>query len=332
MSEVSNTQERGYGVLPLPFGWFAVAQSEEIAPGALKSLHYFGTDFVVWRGEDGVLRAVDAYCPHLGAHLGYGGDVVGNEVRCPFHHWRFNGDGGLTDAPFSEFVPPTLKQNCIPAWPVTESLGLVYVWYHPRRAAPKWEVAIAPEIVEDGWVIGETHDRVIKTHLQEITENGQDYAHFRAVHGTQGPPETDFKMDGWSRRNVVETEMVTPRGPMTGKIDAWAVGPGQSITRFTDVTTVTLMQQLTAIDNHTTHLRWQFYHPAGISDGKMRVTVARMKDIIKQLGQDIPIWENKRYLEKPLLLRNGGPILAYRRAYQRFYEFDEPSPTSAAAE
>ena len=31
-----------------------------------------------------------AFCPHMGAHLGMGGVVVGNSLQCPFHGWSFN--------------------------------------------------------------------------------------------------------------------------------------------------------------------------------------------------------------------------------------------------
>ena len=36
---------------------------------------------------------VHAFCPHMGAHLGMGGVVVGNSLRCPFHGWSFNASG-----------------------------------------------------------------------------------------------------------------------------------------------------------------------------------------------------------------------------------------------
>ena len=172
---------------------------------------------------------------------------------------------------------------------------------------------------------------MINIHVQEITENGQDYAHFPAVHGTLSPPETEFKIEGFVRRNTVEVQMQTPRGPMEGKIDVTATGPGQSITHFTDVTEVIMSQQATPIDAHTTHLRWQLFHLPDISEGKMRVTKARMRDLVKQVNQDIPIWNNKRFNAEPLLVQGDGPILAYRRQYARYYQFDELAPTSAVA-
>lgn len=331
MSEVQSSADRGYSALPIPFGWFAVAMSSDIAVGEVKTLRYFATEFVMWRGEDGTLHAVDPYCPHLGAHLGVNSDVIGNDLRCPFHHWSFNGEGGVVDIPYSKLIPPRLKRSCLTTWPVEETAGVVYVWYHPKKIAPQWGLARLPVCDAGDWVEAERLEWIIKIHIQEITENGQDHAHFGAVHGVPGVPSGEFKLHGWMRRNTVVAQMNTPRGPMTGKIDITAVGPGQSMTEYTDVTHVLQVQEASPIDAETTHIRWQLYHPPGISDGKMRVTQARMRDLKKQIEQDIPIWNAKVYLPNPLLVQGDGPLLAYRRQYAKFYDFDDPGSTTVAA-
>lgn len=330
----STIVERGYDKLPIPFGWFGVAMSDELPAGAIRTLRYFATELVVWRGEDGTVHAVDPHCPHMGAHLGVGGEVIGNDLRCPYHHWRFNGEGGVADIPYTPVVPPRLRKACLPTWPVTEADGVIFVWYHPRKAAPKWDVARLPPCPDGDWVLAETHDWIVNVHVQEITENGQDLAHFNAVHGVQGPPAGAMRIEGWTRRNTVVAEMVTPRGPMTGKIDVTATGPGQSISEFIDITHVVHAQQVTPIDAETTHLRWQLYHAPGLSEGRLRVTAARIRDLVKQVNQDIPIWNNKIYMKQPLLVKGDGPMLAYREQYQRFYRFDEdsaPEPVTVAA-
>jgi hypothetical protein len=38
-----------------------------------------------------------------------------------------------------------------------------------------------------------------------------------------------------------------------------------------------------------------------------------------QVGQDIPIWEHKIYLENPVLCDGDGPIAKYRKWFQQFY-------------
>ena len=57
-----------------------------------------------------------------------------------------------------------------------------------------------------------------------------------------------------------------------------------------------------------------------------------MRDLVKQIAQDTPIWEHKRYAPNPLLVDGDGPLLAYRKQYARYYQFDEPvQPTTVTA-
>lgn len=61
-----------------------------------------GEELVAFRTEDGVANVTDAYCPHLGAHLGIMGRVVGDCIECPFHGWRFKGkDGSCSHVPYA---------------------------------------------------------------------------------------------------------------------------------------------------------------------------------------------------------------------------------------
>src|SRR5258708_36387146 len=72
-----------------PNGWFAVGLSDELAPGEVKSVSCLGVDLVMFRSQQGKVGVLDAYCPHLGTHLGVGGCVEGEALRCPFHRWAF---------------------------------------------------------------------------------------------------------------------------------------------------------------------------------------------------------------------------------------------------
>ena len=64
---------------------------------------FSGQELVVFRGESGQAFVVDAYCPHLGANLGVGGQIRGNCIECPFHGWTFRGeDGKCVKIPYSE--------------------------------------------------------------------------------------------------------------------------------------------------------------------------------------------------------------------------------------
>ena len=91
---------------PYPNGWFAIAHSDELGVGEARPVHALGRDFVLYRGEDGRARVLDAYCRHLGAHLGVGGKVEGNAIRCPFHGWLYEGEGGrCIEIPYAKKIP-----------------------------------------------------------------------------------------------------------------------------------------------------------------------------------------------------------------------------------
>ena len=52
-----------------------------------------------------------------------------------------------------------------------------------------------------------------------------------------------------------------------------------------------------------------------------------------QARQDMPIWENKVYRERPALTALDGPVHDYRRWYRQFYStWDETVPDPVRAE
>src|SRR5438105_478916 len=82
--------------LPYPSilsGWFLVCPAQELPMGATKAFVCAGRELVAFRGWDNTVRVLDAYCPHLGTHLGRGARVVGDTLECPFHGWRIDGQG-----------------------------------------------------------------------------------------------------------------------------------------------------------------------------------------------------------------------------------------------
>src|SRR4051812_37424318 len=108
-------------------GWYMVDWTDNLAAGEVKPLRYFDEDLVLWRGADGgAAQVMNATCPHLGAHIGHGGKVCGDDVVCPFHGWRWNRDGRNT------FIPPNEKGNPrvrLRIWPTREIDGIILVWH-----------------------------------------------------------------------------------------------------------------------------------------------------------------------------------------------------------
>ena len=141
--------------LPIPYGWYAVSYSDELAVGEVKPLYFFGRDLVLFRTESGQAVLLDAFCPHLGAHLGHGGEVHGESIACPFHGWQFNGAGMCTSVPYANNMPSRVKDKpCIQGYPVTEVNRTIFAWYHPRNVAPLFEVDVVPQLNEQRRIEG----------------------------------------------------------------------------------------------------------------------------------------------------------------------------------
>ncbi|HAP68965.1 MAG TPA: (2Fe-2S)-binding protein, partial [Flavobacteriales bacterium] len=94
---------------PYPDSWYVLGLSDEIKPGTLANKNLAGREIVLFRTESGKLHAIDAYCPHLGAHLGHGGTIEGEDIKCPFHGFCFNGAGECTKTGYGTKPPPTAK-------------------------------------------------------------------------------------------------------------------------------------------------------------------------------------------------------------------------------
>lgn len=316
--------------MPMPYGWFQVAYSHELKPGEAKPIRYFGKDMVLFRTESGEASCLDAFCPHMGAHLGYGihefagkgGEVQAENIVCPFHGWKFNTQGVCEDIPYAKNIPPKVKdKECIKRHNLVERNQCIWVWYHPEDKAPMWEVETIAEANSDEWSDVQVHRRVIKTHIQEIAENGADHAHFHFVHGTAEMPQvtrTDF--DGHYRSLELTSKLDTPKGKADGRIELKSFGPGQAVTYFEGICDTVLMGNVSHIEDELIEVNFGFLQKK--VDGKVPeggVNAAIIADICQQIEEDAPIWENKIYQPKPNLCDGDGPIAKFRKWYTQFY-------------
>jgi phenylpropionate dioxygenase-like ring-hydroxylating dioxygenase large terminal subunit len=155
-------------------GWYWALPSTELARGAVRPMRLLGRDLAIFRGEDGRAVALDAYCPHMGAHLAEG-RVDGNHLRCFFHDWKFDCTGSCVEAPRMD-KPPRAHTR---AWPTAERYGMIWVW---AGASPARELPYVPELkdIECDALIG---NRFIKNcHPNVVLINAIDENHFNSVH------------------------------------------------------------------------------------------------------------------------------------------------------
>lgn len=302
----------------MPVGWFAVAESPELEVGQTKAAFYFDTHLVLWRDHAGEAHVQDAFCPHLGAHLGHGGTVEDCEIKCPFHGWKFDAEGTNSDIPYSD---RTNKRAKLRTYPVLERNGFVYAWYHPHEEPPTWEVAVVEEIDGGEFSGPKRTSHVVQAGIQEMAENAVDSAHFRYVHNVAEVPVIEkYESDGHRATMLSSQQFPTPRGVVDGRIDSIADGPGVSIVRFSGIIDTLLVSASTPIDNGTTQTRFNFY-VRSLGDDKINSSVgeAFAAEVDKQFNEDIPIWEHKAHLVRPALADNDGPFMKFRKWYAQFY-------------
>ncbi|HVB97193.1 MAG TPA: Rieske 2Fe-2S domain-containing protein [Chloroflexota bacterium] len=333
--------ENNRSLPPFPNSWFVIGFSDELRPGGLLRRRLAGQDLVVFRTESGVPGAMDAYCPHLGADFSYGGKVVGETIRCPFHGFCFNREGTCVATGYGTKPPPTAQ---VRTWPFSEQNGLLMVYYHGGDAAPTWEV---PAFDVAGWGPPLTRCFYLKTHPQETTENGVDIGHLAWVHGYQDVEVLkSYEMDG--PRLVVRYAMsrsANALGKVGQRLRAEFTisvhGLGLSVVEV-DVPAFGMRTRhfvcATPVDAGRLDMRVvmrlrEVSHPAKINPALTFVPRSLVNSLIARLTfngflhdlqQDFPMWEHKQYIQPPLLAKGDGPIGKFRTWTRQFYS--QPVP------
>ncbi|MCX2982502.1 Rieske (2Fe-2S) protein [Halieaceae bacterium IMCC14734] len=333
--------------MPMPFGWFCIGYGDELAVGEVKNVHYFDRDMVLFRTESGKIGLSDPVCPHLGAHLGHGGTVQGESIRCAFHHWQYDTQGVITDIPYASRIPPKWEgKPCLKTYPVCEKNEVIWAWYHPEDAAPDQEVIELDEIKDPEWVDQERYFWSFDSCPQEIAENGVDVAHFKYIHNMDAVPQGETTFEGHIRRSKV-------RGPRTmtnaageqvvieSGVDVVQNGAGQKWTRFSGMVDYLLQVLVTPVNDERVEVRFAYTHKKYPEDSfeykTLREGIAATNGQ-RGLDGDIPIWQNKFHLREPILCDGDGPIMRFRKYFAQFYvggpygdEGDMPSDLEAVS-
>lgn len=314
--------------MPMPFGWFCIGYSDELAVGQVRNVHYFDRDMVLFRTESGRIGLTDPACPHLGAHLGHGGTVQGESIRCPFHHWQYDVHGVITDIPYASRIPPKWEgKPCLKTYSVCEKNEVIWAWYHPAEAAPDHEVIAVEEFNDSSYTQRERFQWAFDSCPQEIAENGVDVAHFKYVHNMEAVPEGETAYENHIRRSRVSgSRTVTDESGNKHEIESMVRvvqnGAGQKWVRFSGFMEYVLQVLVTPVNDASVEVRFVYaYRPYAADSFEYKGMQGAIESTNGQRGVegDIPIWHNKFHLENPVLCDGDGPIMRFRKYFSQFY-------------
>lgn len=155
-------------------GWYWVIPAHELLVGEIKAVNLLGRELVVYRGKNRKAVTFDAYCPHMGAHLAQG-KVQGDNLRCFFHHWKFEPGGFCIDIPCLDVpIPVKLK-----AWPTAEKYGMIWVW---TGVVPQQPLPFIPELEHQDLISSFGSHFLTNSHPNVVLVNTIDTQHFNTIH------------------------------------------------------------------------------------------------------------------------------------------------------
>lgn len=177
--------------------WYPIALSTSVPQGEVIGREIGDARIVVYRGEDGVVRAMSAYCKHMGADLSFGGEVIGNNIRCPFHHWAYGDGGQCKHIPAGDDIP---KRANLFQFEAREQFGLIWVFYgktplydlqtfedfdEAKHVARSYEIQLDDKLTCEPWI---------------FTTNVFDIVHLRFLHGVNVVNSNIEDIDPYRRR------------------------------------------------------------------------------------------------------------------------------------
>ncbi|KRB79988.1 3-ketosteroid-9-alpha-hydroxylase [Nocardioides sp. Root190] len=316
-------------------GWHCLGLASDLADGTPHQVNAFGQKLVVFAGEDGTISVLDAYCRHMGGDLSQG-QVKGNEIACPFHDWRWGGDGRCKQIPYARRVPLRARTA---SWPTLVQDGMLFVWNDPEGNPPPADVTIPriPQVEDDRWTDWIWYETVIEgANCREIVDNVVDMAHFFYIHYSfptyfknvfEGTTAHQY-MNGDGRDDVRPPTPSKNNPTVLGTTSVAAYhGPSFMIDEVTyhyedlDVDTI-LINCHYPIDENSFVLQYGIIveKKDGISDEDAELMAAKTGKFIKYgFEQDVAIWKSKARIDNPLLCEEDGPVYQLRRWYQQFY-------------
>ncbi|MBO0879267.1 MAG: Rieske 2Fe-2S domain-containing protein [Mycobacterium sp.] len=322
---------RGFPFDHHPRGWYQVAWSAELKAEDVHPCRYFGNELVIYRSTSGQVVVLDAHCLHMGAHLGHGGKVTGEQIVCPFHGWKWDCDGSNAEIPYSRQKPIAKRLR---SWTVLEQSGLVLVWFDHTGRPPDFRPPAITEFEAREYYpvfpygARQTTAKVVP---QLLLENAIDFPHLEHVHGwrrgTSGLEK--YEPHGRSFEIVSYGAIETSHGPAHIRADTTAWGVSLVFSHMTGLRDLVFFSSVTPIDDERSEIRLSITakrkEPGSATEpdsfAKAMIEAQASEVIGTRDGGDLDIWEHMVYRTQPPLVREEAEgMRALRKWAANFYD------------
>lgn len=334
----SKAQDDRLPTSPFPDGWYFVASREALRKKALIEKTWLGQEIVAWGNDEGTVCVADAYCPHLGSHLGptAGGMVRDGCLVCPFHGFEYDTTGRCVATP----TAPPPKNARLKLFETQVINGLVFAWWSSIGQPPYFRLPL-DTCDEDGWTGVGLREFRLTSHPEYTTENSVDIAHLSYIHGYFDVNQVgSVTVDGAHLVSAFEFKRERSFLGRKFRFEVSAVthlhGMGYSFVDITERTIplrsrfwvlvtpldgtymeLVLANQIQEID----HVRRPIVG-LGFLPKRTRARLSNhmmLEGQVKDVRQDLPVWNRKIFRPRPVLSRADGKIMLFRRYCSQFY-------------
>ena len=170
--------------------WYVAEWSDAVKDKPVK-VKLLGQNFVLYRDDKGKVHCLSDVCLHRGGSLS-GGPIHGDCVACPYHGWRYNGEGRVTFIPTRGETGDVPDRARIDAYPTEERYGMIWVFLGDLPEEERYPIPPFEEYGAPGWK-AVTSEYTWKAAAARVVENGIDMAHASFVHPVFGHPSTADK-------------------------------------------------------------------------------------------------------------------------------------------
>jgi nitrite reductase/ring-hydroxylating ferredoxin subunit len=287
--------------------WFPLALADDVKSGQVVGRDFLGTRVILYRDATGRAVVQGAFCPHLGADLSVG-QVVEGQIRCAYHHWRFDCAGTCVDIPAGDKIPPGAR---IATYPTAEAWGLVWAF---NGDAPRFPVPGIPGVLEREVVYEARFRGTRATDPWVAVSNGVDFQHLRTLHGLPAVDPDAVSVGEHSIEYRIESPTFLQHGLITG-VNTFA----QRLT-MGDQELFMLFSGAPIAHGHTMGFYVYGVRDTGQGRAGAAERLAGLHDFVRRLlAEDAPVLDTIRFRPRLLVAsdRHLARFLKYVREFPR---------------